>query len=155
MTISDVCIIIWTQRHCSEQDELDEQVIVVKQICKFKTIVLHVMVCLWIFRVIVPLQLEYLHNQLSGHYALPLICCSVLFAIGSLPYIASYLCATTVWMHVCVSLYFMTGFDSELIQFILTNSLLLKVIGHCSLCLHCFYKETCLCVLYYLYWTAQ
>ena len=63
---SDVCIIIWTQRHCSEQDGHDEQVIVVKQICKCETIAFRVMVCLWISRVIVPLQLGYLHNQLSG-----------------------------------------------------------------------------------------
>lgn len=73
--ISDVCI-IWTQRHCSEQDGHDEQVIVVKEICKCETIAFHVMVCLWISRVIVPLQLGYLHNQLSGLA----IMCSPLFA---------------------------------------------------------------------------
>lgn len=42
------------------------KVIVVKQICKCLTIAFRVMVCLWISRVIVPLQLGYLHNQLSG-----------------------------------------------------------------------------------------
>lgn len=103
MTISDLCIIIRTQRHYSEQDGHDEQVIVVKQTCKCKTIAFRVMVCLWISRVIVLLQLGYLHNQLSGLAILcfPLVCCSFFFiTIGSLPYIASCLCATTVSMHV-------------------------------------------------------
>lgn len=111
---SDVCIIIWTQRHCSEQDGHDEQVIVVKQICKCETIAFHVMVCLWISRVIVPLQLGYLHNQLSGLAIMcsPPICCSVFIAIGSLPYIASCLCANYC-MRACIVLYYTTWLRAD------------------------------------------
>lgn len=93
--ISDCLFLIPTQRHCSEQDGPDEQVTVVKQICKLDTIALRVMVCLCIGRVIVPLQLGYLHNQLSDLATL----CFPLFApfsplfslitIGTLPYTAS------------------------------------------------------------------
>lgn len=93
MPISDVRIIILIQRPYAEQDGHDEQVIVVKQICKCKTIAFSVMVCLWICKVIVPLQLGYLHNQLlvSCYYVPPPppplpICCSIFIAVGSLPY---------------------------------------------------------------------
>lgn len=149
-----MCIIIWTQRHCSEQDGHDEQVIVVKQICKCETIAFRVMVCLWISRVIVPLQLGYLHNQLSGLAIMcsppphTHICCSVFIAVGSLPYIASCLCANYC-MRACFVLYYTTWLRADRpIRSILTESLPLKVTGHCSLCLHCFYRETCLCILY-------
>lgn len=85
-------------------------------------------------RVIVPLQLGYLHNQLSGlailfpyllqffslHLALCLTTCS---------------CTTTVCMLVFVLLCYMTGFDYEQIEltFHIYNSLQLKATGHCSL----------------------
>ena len=110
--ISDVSIIIWIQRHCSEQDGHDEQVVLVKQMCKYETIAFRVTVCLWISRVIVPLQLGYLHNQLSGLAIMyvPLFAqcfrCSWLNALYSR---SLFLCVSTECMH----LYVLMHIDEE------------------------------------------
>ena len=102
MPVSYVCVIVWIQRHCSEQDVHDEQVIVVKQICKCQTIASHVMVCLWISRVIVPLQLGYLHNQLWG---LAIMYFSLFAAVFSLQLAPCPIQIHIVYMHVFVLLY--------------------------------------------------
>lgn len=150
---------IWTQRHCSEQDGHDEQVIVVKHICKCETIASRVMGCLWISRVIVPLQLGYLHNQLSG---LTIMCFPLFAAVFSLRLapcliehlvyaqlmlVYTYLCYCSPWQGLIKSRY--------TIPYIFTNSLLLRVTGHCSLCLHCFLKETCLRIFFMYCCTEQ
>lgn len=91
----------------SSQDGPDEQVTVVKQICKCDTIAHRAMVCLCICRVIVPLQLGYLHNQL---WASPICAFPYFFiTIGTLPYTAFCLCTAPARMRALVLLCWMTG----------------------------------------------
>lgn len=144
ITISDPCIIIWAQRHGSEQDGHDEQVIAVKHICKCERIALRAMVCLWISTVIVSSQLGYLHNQLSGlailrfpffpHY-------NWLFALYSILFIYNHcICAC-----ICVILCWMTGSWLGADRTHDSFSQFTAVEGHRSLfcCFHCaFIKET-------------
>lgn len=153
MTIFDLCILIWTQRHCSAQDGHDERVIVVKPICKWETIVFRVMVCLWIPRVIVPCSwgICIINSQTLPSCASP-ICFgffSLQLALCPIQHLV-YAKLLYVWMHVylryCAAWWdLIKSRDGAMVHF--HNSLQLKATGHCSLFLPCFYKETCLRIL--------
>lgn len=113
------------KRHGSEQDGHDEQVIVVKHVCKCQTIAFRATVCLWICTVIVSSQLGYLHNQLSGLAilrfpfppSLQLALCPIYHLVyAQLLYICIYLCCIVqqdwLWLGADSANYFFLYFFS-------------------------------------------
>lgn len=153
--------IIWRQRHCLQQNGHDEQVVVVKQMGKRETIAFRVMSCLWISKVIVPLQLGYLHNQLWGLAIMyfPLFAAVLLLQLAHCPIEHLFpmcLYCMNAYIHVVTLQHDRDWLRAkQTMDFIWTNLFLLKVTGHCSLCLRWLYKETCLCNLYCLHISAQ